>query len=160
MILDDAQRKQVAEWIAKGCKLAEIQNRLNTELGLKLTYMEVRLLVDDLKLTPKDPEPAAPPTPTLDGNKMAEPSSSATGAAEEAEELPEGGVSVSVDGLARPGTVASGQVTFSDSKKAMWYIDQAGRLGLAPEVTGYRPTTTDLQDFQMALERELSRLGL
>src|SRR5688572_16818683 len=60
MNLDDAQKAKVSEWIAAGCKLAEIQNRLFTELGLKLTYMEVRFLVDDLKLVPKDPEPAKP----------------------------------------------------------------------------------------------------
>ena len=63
MNLDEAQRQQVAKWISEGAKLSEIQKRL-LELGVKLTYMEVRFLVDDLKLTPKDPEPpkvVAPP---------------------------------------------------------------------------------------------------
>ena len=69
------------------------------------------------------------------------------------------GVSISVDQLARPGAVVSGKVTFSDGQKADWYFDQAGRLGLAPEQTGYRPPPGDLQEFQMALENELSRLG-
>src|SRR6185369_15648484 len=64
MNLDEAQRKKVAEWIAQGLQLSEIQNRLGSELGLRLTYMEVRLLVDDLKLTPKDVErPKAPQSP-------------------------------------------------------------------------------------------------
>ena len=67
MILTDVQRAKVAEWINAGAKMSEIQNRLLSELGLKLTYMEVRFLVDDLKLTPKDPEPpkvvAPPPEP-------------------------------------------------------------------------------------------------
>jgi len=49
MNLDESQRKKVAEWIKQGLKLAEIQNRLVAELGVKMTYMEVRLLVDDLK---------------------------------------------------------------------------------------------------------------
>src|SRR5438874_1428961 len=56
MNLDEAQRKRVVAWIAEGLKLSEIQNRLVAELGLRLTYMDVRLLVDDLKLTPKDAE--------------------------------------------------------------------------------------------------------
>ena len=56
MNLDDAQRKKVTEWIAQGLKLSELQNRLASELGLHVTYMDVRLLVDDLKLTPKDVE--------------------------------------------------------------------------------------------------------
>jgi transposase len=56
MNLDETQRQTVAKWISEGAKLSEIQKRL-LELGIKLTYMEVRFLVDDLKLTPKDPEP-------------------------------------------------------------------------------------------------------
>ena len=37
MNLDEAQRKQVADWIAAGAKLAEIQTRLAAEFGIKLT---------------------------------------------------------------------------------------------------------------------------
>jgi hypothetical protein len=37
--------------------------------GLKLTYMEVRFLVDDLKLTPKDPEPPKPSAPPANSSK-------------------------------------------------------------------------------------------
>ena len=60
MNLDEAQRRKVAEWIAQGLKLSDIQNRLAADLGMRMTYMEVRLLVDDLKLVPKDVEPAKP----------------------------------------------------------------------------------------------------
>ncbi len=69
MNLDEAQRKKVAAWIADGAKLSEIQTRLASELGLKFTYMEVRLLVDDLKLTPKDPEPPKVVAPTAETAK-------------------------------------------------------------------------------------------
>jgi len=64
MNLSEEQRQRVSAWILEGAKLSEIQNRLLSEFKLKLTYMEVRFLVDDLKLTPKDPEPpkvVAPP---------------------------------------------------------------------------------------------------
>ena len=44
MNLDEAQRNKVAAWIADGAKLSDIQTRLASELGLKFTYMEVRLL--------------------------------------------------------------------------------------------------------------------
>ncbi len=54
----------------------------------------------------------------------------------------------------------SGKVTFSDGNKADWYFDQAGRLGLIPQQAGYRPPAEDLQEFQMLLETELSKLGL
>ena len=160
MNLDESQRKKVAEWIAQGLKLSEIQNRLQSELGLKLTYMEVRFLVDDLKLTPKDIERVKPPQSPLAA--PAAPATKPAGAAPKPEtpSSKPGGVSVSVDQLARPGALVSGKVTFSDGNKAEWYLDQAGRLGLVPQQTGYRPPAADVQQFQMALETELSKLGL
>jgi hypothetical protein len=167
MNLDDAQRKKVAAWIAEGLKLSDIQNRIASELGLTMTYMEVRFLVDDMKLTPKDverPKPAAPMLPPPGAPPSAEtrpPGAAMEPAAQPAE--PSGGagsVSVGVDQIARPGAVVSGKVTFSDGNKADWYIDQTGRLGLAPQQQGYRPPAADVQQFQMALEAELSKLGL
>jgi len=167
MDLDEAQRKKVAEWIAQGLKLSDIQNHLASELGVQMTYMDVRLLVDDLKLTPKDIERPKPvqgvlsgPTPSPAGAQPAAPQG-ATAAGKTAAPGPEGeAVSVSVDQLARPGAVVSGKVTFSDGNKADWYFDQAGRLGLIPQQAGYRPPAEDLQEFQMLLETELSRMGL
>src|SRR5580693_4524478 len=57
MNLTEQQRQSVSAWIEQGAKLGEIQTRLAAEFGIKLTYMDTRLLVDDLKLVPKDPEP-------------------------------------------------------------------------------------------------------
>ena len=153
MNLDDTQRKKVAGWIADGLKLSDIQNRLASELGVRLTYMEVRLLVDDLKLTPKDPEPAKP-APTLAAPAAARknpPPASAPAAT--------GGVSVNVDQVTRPGALVSGKVTFSDGQKADWYLDQMGRLGVVPQQQGYKPSQADVQQFQLALESEMAKLG-
>ena len=161
MTLDETQRKKVAEWIAEGMKLSEIQNRLAAELDVRMTYMDVRLLVDDLKLTPKDIEPPKPIAPLAPPD--APPQNAATPLKVEKEPAPEkslGGVAVSVDQLARPGAVVSGKVTFSDGQKADWYIDQTGRLALAPQQAGYRPAPGDVQQFQATLETELSRMGL
>jgi len=159
MNLDEPQRKKVAAWIAEGLKLSKIQNRMASELGLRATYMEVRLLVDDLKLTPKDPElpkVAAPASP-LSANA----GKNASAPAAKIPEPPRGAgkVSVAIDQLARPGTVVSGKVTFSDGNMADWHLDQTGRLGLAPQQNGYRPSPADLQQFQMSLETELSKMG-
>jgi hypothetical protein len=156
MNLDEAQRQQVAAWIAAGAKLSEIQNRLLSEFGAKLTYMEVRFLVDDLKLTPKDPEPpkAVAPPAGAPGSTAAPVPSPADAP------LPgTGAVSVSVDQLTKPGTMISGKVTFSDGQNADWYLDQTGRLGVVPKVAGYKPTAADVQDFQAALQQEIARLG-
>ena len=97
---DDEQRKKVAEWIRQGLKLSEIQNRLGSELGLQLTYMDVRLLVDDLKLTPKDVEPSKPANTAIQAPAMA-----ANPPAKAASKS--GGVSISVDQIARPGAVVT-----------------------------------------------------
>ena len=153
MNLDEAQRQIVVTWIAEGLKLSEIQNRLASELGARLTYMEVRLLVDDLKLTPKDTEPPKPA-------ELPAAPTAATAAPAPAEPTPvTGGVSVSVAEIARPGAVVSGQVTFSDGQQAEWYLDQTGRLGVIPKQQGYKPVAADVQQFQMALEREMAKMG-
>jgi hypothetical protein len=68
-------------------------------------------------------------------------------------------VQVAVDAITRAGAVVSGSVTFSDGKQGAWYLDQAGRLGLAPMEKGYRPPAADLPEFQATLERELAKLG-
>jgi hypothetical protein len=160
MNLDEAQRKKVADWIAQGLKLSDIQNRIISELGITMTYMEVRMLVDDLKLVPKDierPKPA-PANSALSVEKGPAPEPAGASLAPESA-APGGKVSLTVDQLARPGTIVSGKVTFSDGQRADWYLDQSGRLGLAPQQQGYRPAPTDVQDFQAALEAELSKLG-
>lgn len=156
MTLDEAQRKQVAGWIADGLKLSEIQNRLASELGLTLTYMDVRLLVDDLKLTPKDPEPPPAPVPAAAG---ATPPAAATQPEAATPASPGGKVNVTVDKLARPGALVSGKVTFSDGNQADWHLDQTGRLGLVPQKPGYRPPASDVDQFRAALEAELAKLG-
>ena len=168
MNLDESQRKKVTEWIGQGLKLSDIQSRLGSELGLTLTYMEVRLLVDDLKLTPKDVERPKTPQTGLGATTTSAPASagSPTAAAPASPEVPPsgvpaaGGVSVVVDHLTRPGALVSGKVTFSDGNRAEWYLDQTGRLGLVPQQPGYRPPAGDVQQFQAALESELSKMGM
>jgi hypothetical protein len=168
MNLDEAQRTKVAEWIAQGLKLADIQNRLISDLHVTMTYMEVRMLVDDLKLMPKDPEPVKPRETVLSAS-AAPPAAAARsplagpGAAMPKPAQPAGGpgkVTLSVDQLTRPGAVVSGKVTFSDGNTAAWQIDQTGQLGMIPPTPGYRPPAADVQPFQAALEAELHKLGL
>jgi hypothetical protein len=152
MNLDETQKKKVAGWIDEGLKLADIQKRLETEFGLRVTYLDVRLLVDDLKLKPKDPIPPPKPAPS----PAAEESKLSLSPAD----APAGKVNVSVDQLARPGALVSGKVRFSDGKSAEWILDQAGRLGVVPAEKGYKPSPADLQEFQMALQSELQKQGL
>jgi hypothetical protein len=157
MNLDESQRQKVAAWIADGATISQIQTRLASELGLKLTYMEVRLLVDDLKLTPKDPEPPKVAAPVADAAKPVAEKTAPPPAP--AANVP-GGVSLTVDQLARPGAIVSGKVAFSDGQQADWHLDQTGRLGVAPRQQGYKPSAADVQQFQAALEKEITRMGL
>ena len=164
MNLNDAQRQTVTQWVADGLKLSEIQNRLAAELGVRLTYMEARLLVDDLKLTLKDPDPPKPaePSPAPVAPSPAAPMTAPAPLAPPAAPAPPlagGNVSVTVDQITRPGALVSGKVTFSDGVTAHWYLDQPGRLGVVPKQAGYKPSAPDVQQFQMALEREMAKLG-
>lgn len=164
MNLTETQRQTVTGWVADGLKLSEVQNRLRSELDVRLTYMEVRLLVDDLKLKLKDPEVPLPAVvapvaaPTAVPNQPMEPP--ATPIAPLPPGAAAGGVFLSMDQLARPGALVSGKVTFSDGMNADWYLDQTGRMGVVPQQQGYKPSAADVQQFQLALEREMTKMGL
>jgi hypothetical protein len=168
MNLDDEKKKLVSGWIAEGLKLSDIQKRLATECGLPLTYMEVRLLVDDLRLVPKDPPPkvektlmpeSPPSRPGAPAQGLPSGPSSSRPGEPGAGPSPSGGVTVAVDNVARPGAMVSGSVTFSDGQVAVWYIDQFGQMGIAPKQRSYKPTQADLQSFQQALDQELAKYG-
>ena len=48
--LTPEQKQSVTQWIQDGSGLSDIQKRLRDEFSVSLTYMDVRMLVDDLKL--------------------------------------------------------------------------------------------------------------
>ena len=82
----------------------------------------------------------------------------------EGEECPEGQAlpapTVTIDALMLPGTIAAGDVTFSDGKTGKWYLDQMGRLGIGNLPEGYRPSPTDAALFQQQLMGLLQTRGL
>jgi hypothetical protein len=139
MSLTDEQKATIAKWIEAGATLSEIQKRLKEELQISLTYLETRLLADDLKLAIREPERQPEPSPLP--------------AAAPEEQASSGKVSVTLDQITRAGAMISGRVTFSDGQKAEWYLDQMGRLGLNPTTAGYRPNKQDVMDFQIELEK-------
>ena len=152
MQLTEEQKQRVSQWIADGMKLADVQRKLADDFDVRVTYMEARFIVDDLKLTPLDPpEPA----------KVASESTAPAPVSPLDPLVPSGGgVVLKVDEITRPGTLVSGTVTFSDGGKASWHLDQMGRLGMHPETVGYHPPDADVETFQIALEKELVRLGM
>lgn len=159
--LTTEQQATARQWIAEGMKISDFQSRLETDFACKLTYMEARFLIDDLKVIPKDPEPPAPPAaPAVPAALVP-----AVGAVEPDEVVsPErnlggGDVQVTVDAVTRPNAMVSGRVRFSDGQGAAWLIDTQGRPGLVADEKGYRPSQPDLMAFQVSLERELAKLG-
>ncbi|MGC8830378.1 MAG: hypothetical protein ACP5MG_04735 [Verrucomicrobiia bacterium] len=158
MNLDEEKKQKVIGWIKEGRKLSEIQNLLASEFGIRLTYMEVRLLVDDLNVMPVDTEPEKE-KPLGSGKQKSEKSANnkVDNDAENTEVLTD--VSVTVDDVTRPGAVMSGRVRFSDGVSGEWYFDEMGRLGLITSRKDYRPSEQDLRKFQIELQNQLRKLG-
>lgn len=160
MKIDDTQKQRISAWIAEGAKLSDIQKRIGLEFGMSLTYMEVRMLVDDLKLVPNDPvRPKEDKTSLLSAPAAAASGPAAMGAAAASGPAKADGVSVTMDAVARPGTLTSGGVIFSDGQAGVWHLDEQGRLGVAPAQKGYKPSAADVEAFQRKLEVELARVG-
>jgi hypothetical protein len=172
MQLDENQKKIVAGWVEEGIDLSAIQSRLESEMDIRMTYMDVRFLVGDLELTPKDeeePEQSEPeeesaetatdaPTPDNPFPASEDPLGKASPPADDllADDAGAGEeVSVTVSPVTQPGTMASGSVTFSDGVTCEWHVDQFGRPGLVPPSEGYQPPESDMPKFGQKLQQEL-----
>ena len=145
MTLTQEQSDEVKQWLSEGAKIGEVQKRLSEKFGINLTYMDVRFLIDDLNLEIVDkPEPKAQQT-----------QGDVPESAEAGEQPQGGGVSIELSSVMRPGMIAAGSVVFSDGVKASWEIDQNGRLRLEGAPEAYRPSESDLMDFQNKLREAL-----
>jgi hypothetical protein len=150
MQLTVEQSSDVRQWVKEGLTLSQIQNRLHEKYQLNLTYMDVRMLVDDMDLSV-----ASKPSSLKQEQKQAAAGLDPAGGMGQAH----GSVRVSVDKVQRPGAMVSGNVIFSDGKSCQWQLDQMGRLGLIPSEAGYKPSQEDIAQFQHALQEELQRSG-
>ena len=159
MKLTEEQLNSVAAWFAGGATLDEIQKRLVAEFGVHLTYFDLRMIVAEL------PQPEEKVEKTVEEEESGalgeralpeEPSDEAP-----AEDGNASTLTVTVDALMIPGTMASGDVVFSDGVKGKWYLDQMGRLGLGGDLPqGYRPAPADAALFQARLMEALRAKGL
>ncbi len=168
MQLTETQQNSVRQWAAAGATLAEIQTRLTEEFAIRMSFMDVRLLILDLEVSIREKRSAEAAKP-----KAAEPDPEAEGPSggedeamdeeelppEEAVAPPGGGVQVEVSRLAQPGFALNGDVTFSDGAKAQWGITSRGELSLSAADPAYRPSPGDIRDFQMKLRNLVSRQG-
>ena len=148
----EEQKRKIARWINEGMGLSDVQKRLDEEFDFNMTYMDVRFLVDDLDLTLQDEEEPEKPSQSEEVTQESEPAKAASDSLSS--------VSVEVDKVTRPGSMASGTATFSDGINCPWYLDQFGRLGLMPKEEGYKPPEDDLAEFQKQIDAELRKSGI
>lgn len=146
MSLTDSQKNTVSDWIASGNSIAEVQRLLQEEFSISMTYMDVRFLIDDLDVAIVEPEPK-------DAEKKTdEPEIIEAGA--------DNAVTVDVDAITRPGTLVSGNVTFSDGVTMGWQLLSNGQLGLTPgDNPDYRPSPADMEEFRVQLDETLRKKG-
>ena len=158
MQFSEEQKQSIAQWVAEGAKLSDIQSRVNDEFNAALTYMDVRFLVDDLDLELKDQPKSVDNdlrnTPPLVPDNQADTTIESPGAAPS-----EGGVQLNLHRVYQPGSVVSGDVVFSDGQQAVWSLDQTGRLAMDAGIDSYQPSEGDLQDFQQKLSSLLQSQG-
>lgn len=149
--LSEEQIAKIQAWADEGVELSEIQRKLASELGVKVTYLETRFLLEDLKIELKpapEPEKEEEPEPVEEesSEEVADGGETAEG---------ETGVSVTVDKVQRPGAIVSGKVSFGAGKSATWWLDQMGRLGFEPDQEGFMPSEDEAMAFQQQLQQVL-----
>ncbi len=138
----EERNRLIAEQLNQGVSLGEIQKLLEQEHGVKMTYMELRLLASELENVDWSRQPET--------SFKVKPMDSETGAAAD----PGGGrTKVTVSQLARPGAAMSGSVDFASGAKAEWFLGNDGRLGLQPESGSEKPTEEDIREFQEELQK-------
>jgi membrane protein involved in colicin uptake len=150
--MDDKTKLFIAELLNEGVSLSNIQKRLHSEMGSKITFLELRLLASELEQVDwtkqkADVEAAAAEKKAAEEKAKAEKAKAADCNAD-------GKTVVELSKLKRPGAVASGSVKFGSGATADWILDQTGRLGLENNVG--KPNETDVQEFQEELQKMLA----
>ncbi|MBO5689653.1 MAG: hypothetical protein J6S73_06950 [Lentisphaeria bacterium] len=137
-------KKFLAAEIAAGKSLSDIQTLLNEKFGVRLTYMDVRIMaseLDNIDWTSRDP--VKPAEPVEDVTKV--PAQNAPAG--------DGTTVVEVNQVVRAGALAEGSVRFGSGASGTWIVDQMGRLGF-DKLNG-EPTEKDIQEFQVELRKVL-----
>lgn len=138
--LTDEQKAQVAEWAAAGDQLNDLQKKMTETFKVNISYMDTRFAIMDLGIDlVVEEEPVE--------EKKEEPQNK--------ELTPLGYVDATVDGIVRPGFLASGKVIFSDGMNALWGLDEMGRLSVDADDPSYQIDDEDMVAFQEVLRDKL-----
>ncbi len=170
--LSETQIAEIQSWADEGANLSDIQRRLAEEMDVKVTYMEMRFLMEDIgvSLLPDPPKKSLEPEPEPEEQPREEAPEAdddiESDGPQEFSEIPDQGdpetatADITVDELVRPGMIVSGKVTFDGGKTLGWYLDQFGRLGVDPGPDpDFRPSEAQLRVFQSELQKTLKEKG-
>ncbi|MEG0024516.1 MAG: hypothetical protein RR719_04115 [Akkermansia sp.] len=162
--LTQEQIDQLHQWAAEGLDLNGMQKRMNEEMGLRLTYMDARFLLLDLKIdliVPKVEKPAKPaPAPVSPMSTTGMPQAQTQAQSPMPSSLfpSMGTTQVTIDEITPPHALLTGKMTFMSGAQGIWSIDKMGRIDWEP-IAG-EPTEADLQSFEKELQKVLrSQMG-
>ena len=166
MATEQERNEFIKKCIAEGMSLSKVQDALNAELGIHMTYMELRMLTSELAVSweaqDKKTEAAKPrskPDPAARAQKAGPDGADNDGGMDddgmEGDEADGGKTVVEISKLVPPGAAYAGTVTFASGAHGEWYVDQAGRLGYDLAEGSSKPTQEDLQLFAMELRKKL-----
>lgn len=136
-------KKLIKSHLDEDLTLNEIHKLLSTEHDVKITFMELRLIsseIEDMDWGKFDPK--------------AEEEDEEENEVREAP-VPVEATQIEISNIQRPGTMASGTVTFLSGLKGEWYVDTMGQLGLNMANDDDKPSEEDMQDFQVQLQRQI-----
>ena len=151
--LSEEQISQIKTWVEEGDGFSEIQRKLRDDFHVRITYLETRFLLEDLKIelkpvpVPVVEEPVEDPGTDLEADPAGEPDA-------------EGYAKVTMDALLRPGAIISGKVDFGGGHTAAWWLDQMGRLGMDASDPTFKPSDAQMLTFQSELRLLIQRNGL
>lgn len=173
--MDNQERDRfIWEKLNSGMSLSDVQHALSEELGIRMTYLDLRMLAATLPVEwEKQDKKVAKPAPVeekmladeVDEAENDEAEEDAEADEEEAEleeeeagddELPD--TVLTLDDTPMPGAALSGTVRFMSGISCGWFMDRMGRLGFnLPEDAKEQPTDDDVQAFQVELQKMMQK---
>ena len=173
--MDNQERDRfIWEKLNSGMSLSDVQHALSEELGIRMTYLDLRMLAATLPVEwEKQDKKVAKPAPVeetpkvdaeedeaveaeLEEDEPEEDEAAADEGDEEGEELPD--TVLTLDDTPMPGAALSGTVRFMSGISCGWFMDRMGRLGFnLPEDAKEQPTDDDVQAFQVELQKMMQK---
>ena len=158
--LSPEQVRSIRDWAEEGLDLNAIQKRLHEDLGIKLTFMDTRFLLQDLdiQIRQPEPEPQAEQPAELSGAAGPPPRPASLPGAPAPPASLLGKTQVTVDEITPPHALMAGKILFRSGAQGVWDIDRTGRINW--DATLGEPTADDLREFETELQSVIrSRMG-